>query len=169
MRGDRERCLAAGMDDYLSKPLRTPMLLDALDRWVSPAERASEPAGAADEPAPSHAEEHPPLLDRSVIADLRDLDGEVLSELIILYFDGAATQLAELESAVARGEAAELARAAHKLKGSSATLGAARVSQLAGELESRARGGEAGDAEQLVRRLAGAIEESRDAFHQMPA
>jgi len=126
MRGERERCLAAGMDDYLTKPLRNQILKDALKRWISDAPvhaLAVSPVASSAEGAAGPAA----LLDEEVIAEL-GFDAEGLTELHSMYFDQAAEQVSELGAAIVRGETVAVARTAHQLKGASATIGAARVS-----------------------------------------
>jgi DNA-binding response OmpR family regulator len=117
--GAREHCLAAGMDDYLSKPLRQAELDRALGRWVR-AGRDPEPA-----PAPEPA----------LRARLRAVFEEALP--------GA---LSELDAAAAAGDEERLRRAAHRLKGSSLTMGAAELAAACGEVERLAGGGQGFEA-----------------------
>jgi len=117
MASDRERCLHAGMDDYLSKPIRTEDLVVVLRRWVG---RAGEQA-----------------LDPAVLAGLQELGNGIVQELA-LYLTDADERLEALRSATDAGTALA---AAHALKGGSADVGATHVQALAAELEVRARAG----------------------------
>jgi signal transduction histidine kinase/DNA-binding response OmpR family regulator len=123
MRDDRERCIAAGMDDYLTKPLRPEALDAVLERWLGAPREDS-----ATSPPPSSAErlvEAP--IDRAVLADLGALltNGEpVLRQLVATFLGEVPGRLAAIRDAIDHGDAAALRRAAHTLKGSSATLGA---------------------------------------------
>ena len=143
MQGERERCFAAGMDDYLTKPLRMRSLKEAL-------------TGAS--PLP------PGLLHETVIADLDALGHHVLTDLLTLYFDEAAGHMAELRDAVGRGEPLTVRHTAHRLSGSSRTIGATGVARIAGDLELAARTGDLSDAPQLLERLRGELDETRQAF-----
>jgi PAS domain S-box-containing protein len=167
MRGERERCLAAGMDDYLTKPLRNQALKDAVNRWAP-----EPPVGSWD----SHRalattgtrgsdDGGSELLDEPVIADLENLHDEVLANLISLYVDQAAGYIAELSGAVGRGEPLTVAQTAHKLKGSSSTLGAAHVSRVASELEAAAKTGDLSAANELLDRLRSGLDETTEALH----
>ena len=130
MDGDRERCIAAGMDDYLSKPLRPEQLDAVLERWLGvPA--ASVPV--TDDRGASDA-----LVDEARVRVLRDDYPEIVPQLIELFVNGTPPLLAELRAGVERGDGDATRRAAHKLKGSCQSIGASRMTTLAGELEQAA-------------------------------
>ena len=159
MQGERERCLAAGMDDYLSKPLRNRVLREALTRWIpDPDVTAAVPAGRARRATDPH------LLDEAVIADLEGLEGDPLPGLLTLYFDEAAERLCELGDAISNEAAVTVGKAAHRLKGSSLTIGAAYVARVAADLEAAAGAGELGTAGPLREHLRGALDETAEAF-----
>jgi HPt (histidine-containing phosphotransfer) domain-containing protein len=104
------------------------------------------------------------LLNESVIAELEDLDGEVLTSLLSLFFDSADGQVIELSGAVGRGETLAVCQTAHKLKGGSSTIGAAHVSQIAYQLEASATAGDLTVADDLLDRLRSGLDETREAF-----
>jgi two-component system, sensor histidine kinase and response regulator len=143
MEGDRERCLAAGMDDYISKPVRHEQLRATLARWV-PTDPDAEVEGDA-------------ALDPAVVAELRRLadaaGGEVLDQLAELFARDTPERLATLRRAAAEGDARVVAEAAHALRGSAANLGATTMAHLCQRLESQARSGSTQAAEELVARL----------------
>ena len=157
MQGERERCLAAGMDDYLSKPLRSQALKEVLARW------APQPSVG-----PTQADGME-LADPAVIAELGKLDSDVLTDLISMYFDQAAAHVVELSGAIERGEPAVVAQISHRLKGSSGTLGAARVSQVASELEETAKACDLSAAHELLDRLQAALGDTRAAVGGLAA
>ena len=127
LESERLRCLEAGMDDHLVKPLRSSQLLTVLDRWL-PAPSAVEPPRI---PAPA-AE---PRIDLSLLDDVSGNDAELRRVLIsALRRDGRAV-VAELESAVARADRMAIAEQAHAFKGSTATLGVRSCSEAAAALE----------------------------------
>jgi HPt (histidine-containing phosphotransfer) domain-containing protein len=88
----------------------------------------------------------------------------VLTTLLALYFDQAASNISELTGAVERGDASTVAELAHKLKGASLTLGAVQVSRLASELEATARGGDLTDADDLLGKLCRGLGRTTAAF-----
>jgi HPt (histidine-containing phosphotransfer) domain-containing protein len=172
MKGERERCLAAGMDDYLTKPLRNQVLKEALKRWVfdapaPPAPAAVEPLEPTDDRAPA-AGGDPEILDESVVAELESLEVGMLTRLLALYFDEAVLDVSALSAAVARRETPAVVSMAHKLKGSS-MLGAAHVARIAGQLEAIAQSGHLAGATELLERLERGLEHTRRAFGTRPA
>ncbi|MEA2312840.1 MAG: hypothetical protein QOE28_2808, partial [Solirubrobacteraceae bacterium] len=128
MAGDRERCLEAGMDDYLSKPLRADELDRVLDRWV-----AIAPAAAAERPGPSQVALDG-LLDEARMRIFRENYADIVGRLTQLFSDGTPELLVELREAHDRGDDEALSRAAHKLKGSCQNIGATFMATLAGSL-----------------------------------
>ncbi len=124
MEGDRDECLAAGMDDYLAKPIRPEELSRALTRWL--------PASAAETVDAAALEK--------LISSLGggDEGREAVRELVEMFLDDATTQMATLRSAVERGDAEEACRTAHTLKSSGATFGARPFAELCRELEALA-------------------------------
>jgi len=136
--GDREKCLAAGMDDYLSKPFSIDELELLLRRWL--------PAVPTMEPGEPH-------IDAKVIESMLVLGGggrELLCKLIDLFLQDAPQRLAAIDDAMARRDAKGVAKAAHAFKSSSANLGAAALSELCKRLERECHDGSLGEAEAIV-------------------
>ncbi len=149
MEGDRERCLAAGMDDYLAKPLRSEALAAVLARWLgaAPGEEAEVTA-----PAPRAAE-----LDSEILSHLVGMDESadfgLLEEVVDLLSRDTPPRLAQMRQAVATGDAPALRQAAHALKGSAATVGATAMAAMSARLEDLGRTGELDGAGALLDEL----------------
>src|SRR5262249_41930673 len=143
MQGDREKCLAAGMEDYIVKPVTLGQLGDALAR-CQPWPRASGPgAGPAGDGIAGE-----PALDRAALDQLReDLGGDAsVQEVIATFLARTPTVLSSLRAAAAKGDADGMRQAAHALKGTSATLGARELAGQCEDLERLARAGAVPDA-----------------------
>ena len=159
MPGDREKCLAAGMDDYVSKPLRPNLLSAALTRCLPPDQRES----VARRP-PQQGEIADELLDEPTLAELRELAPEDFRELVELYINDGAAQALVLMAALEQGDGAAAAASAHRLKGASATIGATLVSALAAELETCAKAADLAGAAELLSALEPALMDTADAL-----
>jgi len=158
MAEDRERCLAAGMDDYVSKPIRPQLLVEALRRHVEP---PASP-GVAEHAQPGAFDGQ--LIDAATLAELRELHGDALRDLLELYLDDVASQMPRLLAEVERGETESVALSAHRLKGSSLAVGALRVGVIAAELEIRAKAGDRDSAGKLVHSLERAVTDTGTAL-----
>jgi PAS domain S-box-containing protein len=127
MEGDRERCLAAGMDDYISKPLRPDQLDAVLERWLGH-------TGAPMASAASNGDRNG-LIDAGRVQRFRDDYPEIADRLVALFADTTPPLLQELTNAVHASDDEAVRRLAHKLKGSCQNVGAVRMAALCRELE----------------------------------
>ena len=145
----RDECFAAGMDDYLAKPVTGDALAETIDRW-RPAEAKSD-------------------LDLGVLRKLTDEtgsgpDSELIQSLAGLFREDSKRGLEQVADALREQDAKGVARAAHALKGSSGQLGATRTEAISAQLQAVAETGELGDAKALLRRLETAVDAAQSAL-----
>jgi CheY-like chemotaxis protein len=134
MRDDRDKCLAAGMDDYVSKPVHPAHLQSVMVRHAT--ERKIE---------------RKPTLDEEVLRELRELQeagggSDLIAELVTLFLEDLPDRIEGIRDSIAARDPDTLRRESHRLKGSSQQMGAARLSALCAELEGMGRAGRTDDA-----------------------
>ncbi|NLV40410.1 MAG: PAS domain S-box protein [Candidatus Hydrogenedentes bacterium] len=167
LKGDRDRCLGAGMDDYVTKPIDPALLLEVLEKWLSPEPAVglspppapAAPAAPAAETVPAQAPGESPDLPAFVRERLLDMlsgDGDAVREVLGQYLESAPEQLARIADCMARGDAAQAGREAHTLKGASANVGAEALAEAARALEAAGRDG---DLDAVARLLPAAEQE----------
>ena len=155
--GDRERCLAAGMDDYLSKPFAREDLVAILNRWLPAAARlptaisppVAGPPPTANDDLPASNLEPEPNIDQGILDKIRALErggaAGLLARVITLYLQGTPPLIERMRQALGANDETALRAAAHSLKSSSANVGAMKLHGLCKELELWAQRGQIAD------------------------
>ncbi len=166
---DREKCLEAGMDDYLAKPFTLDDLAGALGKWLAPGEHITTPEGPSPstvqapegDPGKVSAGSPQPVIDHGKLEILREAMGEDFMELIPAYLGDAVAVLEQLPAAMKHADAREVQRLAHSLKSTSANVGAEGLSALAAILEQQAKDGDLSDAGRHIETLNALFERVR--------
>jgi PAS domain S-box-containing protein len=162
MQGDREKCLAAGMNDYIAKPFRVDTLRRVLQRWLLPGGAPGDPAPA--EPAAAEL----PVVDLETLDRLRALGRtagrDLLREVVETF--RSRPYIDELQSALEAGDRRTVELRAHSLKGSAGTLGALGLAELCAELERCAK---TGTTESCAQQIGAIAEEYRRVLIELEA
>jgi len=147
MSGDREKCLAAGMNDYVAKPVSRSALVKTLERWLpdrkeiphsSPAASAASTSAPGMEVLPSVEA----VWDESHLLRLLEGDRDLASEVITEFLEDTSHELASLEGALAAGDIGAVNLHAHTIKGSAANVGGKVLRSVAFDVEKAARAGD---------------------------
>jgi len=161
MAGDRRKCLDAGMDDYLSKPVSRAELEQCIARWKGTQMPVPQPVQAATE---SQDAGRPSTLDLGVLGELREVLGAEVDKIISVYLEDAPRLIAQLEHAVSASNPIALRIAAHTLKSSSANVGAMTLSNAARDLEYGARDGTLSQPAVAVAQIVSEFSQVREAL-----
>ena len=140
MQGDREKCMEAGMDDYVSKPVKIDNLGDALERQLG--EKLSDTSDTAPSAENKSDAELPPPVDMQCLCDAAGDDLEEIKELVDLYIDQTSQQLQQLKGAIESGSVDETGSLAHTCKGASANCGMEGIAKVMFEMEKSTREGQ---------------------------
>jgi len=176
MAGDREKCISAGMDDYLAKPVRPEEVRAVVERWgpnaaPSPAsinaasiattngngntELKAKKMNTDNASATPHSNpiDNTPAVDMSRLEEFSEGNAENLRELVSLYLKQTGDQIGQLKAAVAENHAANVKSIAHSCAGASATCGMKRIVPLLRELERQGKDGKLVNAGELFEKV----------------
>lgn len=161
---DREKCLAAGMDDYLSKPVNIDVLRKMLKRWLEHGASSQDipdmDSSAVQEMEKRADQSEYQLIDQSIFDSLNKLMEEEFPPLIKSYVEDAPKLMADIRSSSKNADLEVLVRAAHTLKSSSNSFGAEQVAMIAAEIEKRGEANKLNDASALIPSLESALNET---------
>jgi len=165
MEGDRRKCLEAGMDDYLSKPIDTELLFEKLQQWLP---------GAEEKPVLRKVVEHTPELERAVWdkeAALKRLlsDEDLLNTLVEVFLDEMPTRMDELKQGMESGDCEKIHYLAHTIKGTAGNLSALGLQKQATLMEAAAKEADIEQVSILMPALQQAIEQLKQRFEQHSA
>jgi two-component system sensor histidine kinase/response regulator len=150
LKGDRERCLAAGMDDYVSKPINLQDVAAAIGRWIapSPARVSAAVAAGAGEPVPD-----PPVFDRGALVARLMGDEDLVRSIVGCFLDDTPRQILSLREHVSAGDVASAGARAHSLQGAAANVGGLAMNATALRMERAGRAGRLDEVAALMPEL----------------
>jgi two-component system sensor histidine kinase/response regulator len=165
LEGDRERCVAAGMDDYLSKPVTEEQLIAVLSRWSTPTQVAAIATNPVLDAKPDAVQESQSItieraaLDSQQRAALQRVNeatnSDYMQQLSSLFLEDSSARLERIRALLEVGNSEQIAREAHALQGGCGQVGASTMMALCSSLEDTAWAGELEDVEDLLTRISG--------------
>jgi PAS domain S-box-containing protein len=159
MKEDRDRCIACGMDDYLSKPIRKETLAQKLAEWETKIFAQKETAPAKIEANVSLPEKAPntyaslPLIDWKYLDEVVEGDNEFKIQILQMFFESTSQSLEKLEQAIAENNYQAIAQAAHSIKGASSSLGVLSMAAIASEIEKLGRNQNSDNTQDLFQKM----------------
>ena len=168
MKGADAQCLAAGMDDYLSKPIDRAQLVACLDKWLAGIEQSAMTASFPIAELETMLNADAPI-DWDRLLKATDHDQELARELALLFISSGVTTLDAIVTALDNGDYGQLGEKAHELKGASANLQATAASAAAERLEIAARNGDADQMPELTATLRREVERAIEFLRQRVA
>jgi PAS domain S-box-containing protein len=168
VKGDREACLAAGMDDYIAKPFTQEQLRTVMLRWLPTGKFANDTASKAVGSSKAADTAYPPLLDQDALRSIRELERNgangMLARVVQMYRASAPQLLSDIRRGVDEGDVDRTRRAAHTLKSSSANLGAMVLASLSKRLEDQARSANMAEVNALAGQIESKLVQTLDAL-----
>ncbi|MCG8435741.1 MAG: response regulator [Gammaproteobacteria bacterium] len=154
MEGERAKCLAAGMNDYLAKPLRIQKLTETLQHWLPEARQTENAVNPGNSQS---GETNSEYLDDAILANIREIDShtdeDVLGTIVNLFLTESPKLIEKIKTAGDLNDNDTVQHAAHSLKGSAANIGAAQVQVICAELERKARDGQLEELDKMMEEL----------------
>ncbi len=154
---DRDKCLAAGMDDYLPKPVKPSQMLEILQRYCGAVSVADQPSAVA----PPQVEHEIPVFAREDLLERLGGAEALIPRFMGLFFKGVEPNMTALEEAIASGEPDKVRTTSHAIKGSSANIGAMQMRETAAAIETAAKSGDISAAPAGLERLKQQLAEFR--------
>jgi signal transduction histidine kinase/DNA-binding response OmpR family regulator len=163
MEGDREQCIAVGMDDYLSKPFSQLQLAEVLRRWCEdkPSAEVDQPIAGEGQPGDAGQQKDEdrdePAINQAALDNIRQLqrpgNPDLLQKIVTIYMNDSPGLLNSLRKAIDQSDAELVRMHAHRFKSGSANLGALRLAELCRQLEEMGRNNELQGALTLLSRV----------------